>query len=112
MECITGKPDEVSSRSLPEPAGQTMPKWVQAQTTYATLLPVEGGWQVRVVLQTIWCGGTCYELHEIYGIENCATGNPDEDITAGKVGWNSRKRRTQRTVASPAQAAEQMLHQR
>ena len=69
----------------PEPAGCPLPTWVQSQTTYATLQPQEhGGWGVRVVKQRIWVDGVSYELQEIFGIENCATGNPEEDAMAGK----------------------------
>lgn len=69
----------------PEPPGCALPAWVQSQTTYATLQPGEGGgWGVRVVKQRIWVEGVSYELQEIYGIENCATGNAEEDATAGK----------------------------
>ena len=71
--------------SLPDPAGCALPVWVQSQTTYATLQPQEqGAWAVRVVKQRIWVDGVAYELQEIYGIENCATGNPEEDAMAGK----------------------------
>jgi E3 ubiquitin-protein ligase MGRN1 len=73
-----------AARVLPEPAGCSLPAWVQSQTTYASLQPVEGGWAVRVVKQRIWVDGVSYELQEIYGIENCATGNAEEDATAGK----------------------------
>lgn len=69
---------------LPEPAGCALPPWVQSQTTYATLTPTETGWTARVVKQRIWVEGTSYELQEIYGIENCATGNAEEDAMAGK----------------------------
>jgi hypothetical protein len=74
-----------AGRALPEPAGCSLPQWVQAQTTYASLVPdAHGGWNVRVIKQRIWVDGVSYELQEIYGIENCATGNAEEDATAGK----------------------------
>ncbi len=76
---------DTAGRVLPEPAGCSLPQWVQSQTTYASLAPLDGGgWAVRVVKQRIWVEGTSYELQEIYGIENCATGNAEEDATAGK----------------------------
>ena len=56
----------------------------QAQTTYATLQPVEGGWAVRVQKQKIWVDSVVYELFEIYGVENCSTGNTEEDASQGK----------------------------
>ena len=71
-------------RPMPEPAGCALPPWVQSQTTYASLSPGEHGWSVRVLKQRIWVDGVSYELQEIYGIENCATGNPEEDAMAGK----------------------------
>lgn len=76
---------DAAGRPLPEPAGCSLPPWVQSQTTYATLSPTgDGGWAARVVKQRIWVDGVSYELQEIYGIENCATGNAEEDATAGK----------------------------
>lgn len=84
LECITGAAPDGTERTFPEPAGCPLPQWVQSQTTYATLQPVESGWAVRVLKQKIWVDGVCYELQEIYGIEHCATGNPEEDVTAGK----------------------------
>ena len=73
-----------ASRALPEPPGCALPGWVQSQTTYASLSPGEHGWSCRVLKQRIWVDGTSYELQEIYGIENCATGNAEEDAMAGK----------------------------
>ena len=80
-----GEAAAAAARVLPEPAGAALPPWAQAQTTYALLTAGEGGaWNVRVVKQRIWVEGVSYELQEIYGIENCATGNATEDATAGK----------------------------
>ncbi len=85
LETIAGSSAGGEARVLPEPAGCALPAWVQSQTTYASLAPLqEGGWAVRVVKQRIWVDGVSYELQEIYGIENCATGNAEEDATAGK----------------------------
>ena len=103
LECITGTPEggEVGeddggtgsgtgsgtgtgsgsgSAALPEPAGAPLARWVQSQTTYASLVKRDDGtYGVTVEKQKIWVDGTSYELQEIFGIETCATGTPMED---------------------------------
>lgn len=92
LECITGTPESgedgehggsgtgTGSAQLPEPAGAPLARWVQSQTTYASLVKRDDGtYGVTVEKQKIWVDGTSYELQEIFGIENCATGTPLED---------------------------------
>ena len=71
---------------FPQPPGGPLPKWVQAQTTYATLVKGEDGkYMCRVLKQKIWVDGTCYELQEIYGIEGTAGGSSSgAEDTSGK----------------------------
>ena len=53
-----------------QPPGSPFPKWVQSQTTYASLeMQDEGHYDLRIKKQKIWVEGTSYELQEIYGIE-------------------------------------------
>eukprot|EP00959_Pyramimonas_sp_CCMP1952_P319199 6678923-Pyramimonas_sp.AAC.1 len=67
------------------PPGGPLQKWVQAQTTYATLVKGEDGkYQVRVLKQKIWVDGTSYELQEIYGIEGTAGGSAGAGDDTGK----------------------------
>lgn len=68
-----------------QPPGGPLPKWVQAQTTYATLVKGEDGkYLVRVLKQKIWVDGTSYELQEIYGIEGSAGGTAAAGDDTGK----------------------------
>mmetsp|Transcript_38907 Transcript_38907/g.65428 ORF Transcript_38907/g.65428 Transcript_38907/m.65428 type:complete len:347 (-) Transcript_38907:146-1186(-) len=70
------KDTEEEHHELPQPPGCALPKWVQAQTTYATLVKGEDGkYMARVLKQKIWVDGTSYELQEIYGIEGSAGGS-------------------------------------
>jgi len=79
METITKEAPE--GAQLPQPAGSPLPKWVQAQTTYATVSRGEEGEPVvRVLKQKIWVEAVSYELQEIYGIEQCASGASGSNI--------------------------------
>lgn len=72
-------------REFSEPPGGPLPKWVQSQTTYATLVKGEDGkYVVRVLKQKIWVDGTSYELQEIYGIEGSAGGTAATGDDTGK----------------------------
>lgn len=72
-------------RQLVEPPGSPLPKWVQAQTTYATLTKnSDGEYMVRVLKQKIWVEGVSYELQEIYGIEQCTSGTAVTGDDTGK----------------------------
>ena len=63
-----------------------MPKWVQAQTTYASVVKGEDGeYAVRVIKQKIWVEAVSYELQEIYGIEQCNSGASTSQDDIGKV---------------------------
>jgi E3 ubiquitin-protein ligase MGRN1 len=72
LETITKEAPE--GACFPQPAGSPLPKWVQAQTTYATITrDDEGELVVRVLKQKIWVDAVSYELQEIYGIEQCSS---------------------------------------
>jgi len=86
MECITAKPKEGEpALELSEQAGAPLATHVQSQTTYAKLKEKEeGGFDIQVVKQKIWVDDVSYELQEIFGIENCSTGQPLDDESNGK----------------------------
>mmetsp|Transcript_32493 Transcript_32493/g.71011 ORF Transcript_32493/g.71011 Transcript_32493/m.71011 type:complete len:338 (-) Transcript_32493:259-1272(-) len=81
----TIKKEGNEEREFSQPPGGPLPKWVQAQTTYATLVKGEDGkYIVRVLKQKIWVDGTSYELQEIYGIEGSAGGTGAAGDDTGK----------------------------
>lgn len=86
FECIAAKREGEPTLELPEPAGSPLVTHVQSQTTYAKLKKkeLEGGFEVVVLKQKIWVDDVTYELQEIFGIENCSTGQPLDDENNGK----------------------------
>eukprot|EP00243_Klebsormidium_subtile_P004441 TRINITY_DN18421_c0_g1_i1.p1 TRINITY_DN18421_c0_g1~~TRINITY_DN18421_c0_g1_i1.p1 ORF type:complete len:384 (-),score=32.16 TRINITY_DN18421_c0_g1_i1:336-1487(-) len=60
--------------------GAKLPRWVQSQTTYATIIKQEdGGYKIKVLRQKIWVDGVSYELQEIYGIESNSGATSETD---------------------------------
>lgn len=65
-----------SLNDLPNPPGSPLPRWAQAQTTFAGLHRqprTESEWEATVSMQKIVVDGCAYDLQEIYGIDD-ATG--------------------------------------
>ena len=79
LECVTGGAsavEDVGTAPVGAP-GCAQPSWVQHQTTFCKLRKRDdGSWGVIATKQKISVDGKSYELQEIFGIENCATGNP------------------------------------
>eukprot|EP01024_Parvocaulis_polyphysoides_P038965 TRINITY_DN35193_c0_g1_i2.p2 TRINITY_DN35193_c0_g1~~TRINITY_DN35193_c0_g1_i2.p2 ORF type:complete len:320 (-),score=51.04 TRINITY_DN35193_c0_g1_i2:318-1277(-) len=76
LECVAENKNEdegnASQHTLQElRPGESLPKWLQAQTTYAVLRRDDQNskWQVQVVKQKIWVSGSAYVLQDLYGIE-------------------------------------------
>lgn len=67
-------PSATVTEALPEPPGCALPRWVQAQTTYAGLHKSSNSdeWEATVSCQTIAVDGKTYHLQDIYGIEDAA----------------------------------------
>lgn len=76
VDCLTAEARS-QGRSLEQaPVGDSLPSWLNAQTTYCKLQPhEEGGWGAQVLMQKIWVQGTSFELQEIYGLEQNRSSN-------------------------------------
>ncbi len=60
--------------------GEPMPKWVQGQTTFASVSrdpSSDVGWRVKVLKQKLWVEGVSYVLQEIYGLEKTKSGRTE-----------------------------------
>ena len=57
--------------------GEPMPRWVQGQTTFASVSREGDGWRVKVLKQRLWDEGDSYMLQEIYGLEKTNSGRTD-----------------------------------
>jgi E3 ubiquitin-protein ligase MGRN1 len=60
--------------------GEPMPKWVQGQTTFASVSrdpSSDTGWRVKVLKQKLWVEGVSYVLQEIYGLEKTKSGRTE-----------------------------------
>lgn len=85
METVPRSPPPDAPPRDSEPLGAALPDWVHSQITQAVIEKKDDEtYQVRVVKQIIWVGGTRYELQEIYGIENSGGGGNFDGTDAGK----------------------------
>eukprot|EP01023_Acetabularia_acetabulum_P034122 TRINITY_DN3203_c0_g1_i2.p1 TRINITY_DN3203_c0_g1~~TRINITY_DN3203_c0_g1_i2.p1 ORF type:complete len:378 (-),score=61.72 TRINITY_DN3203_c0_g1_i2:1364-2497(-) len=93
LECLSENSDTHTLEELLP--GESLPKWVQAQTTYAVLRQDNDNterWQVQVVKQKIWVSGSAYVLQDLYGIEGGVSpsshqnqsGNEADDLDSGR----------------------------
>ncbi len=60
--------------------GEPIPKWVQGQTTFASVSrdpSSDVGWRVKVLKQKLWVEGVSYVLQEIYGLEKTKSGRTE-----------------------------------
>ena len=60
--------------------GLPLPKWVQGQTTFASVSrdpSTSVGWRVKVLKQKLWVEGVSYVLQEIYGLEKTNSGRTE-----------------------------------
>lgn len=85
LETITEKGQNAGHTLDELSPGAEQKSWIQSQTTFAAIireLNQDKGtseWTARVLKQKIWVEGTSYELQEIYGLEQAASGKAGDD---------------------------------
>ncbi|GBG71540.1 hypothetical protein CBR_g8958 [Chara braunii] len=81
LETVPKNPPPDAPSRENAPPGEMLPKWVQAQTTYAVIEKRGDTWGARVLKQKLWVSGQVYELQEIYGIDNGGGGGEETGDT-------------------------------